>query len=58
MSNAELRVSSPRTAAVPAARSELRRLNDAISEHARNHITRQELQRELDSLRRLIESRK
>jgi hypothetical protein len=54
----EHRAPAPGTAAVSAASAELRRVNDTLSEHARNHVTRQELQRELDSLRRLMETRK
>jgi len=58
-SNAELRTPNLGSAAVPAASSESRQRDaGAPREPDRNHVTRQELQRELDSLRRLIESRK
>lgn len=62
--NAELRTPNPGSAASPSARtsaasSESRQRDaGAPREPDRNHVTRQELQRELDSLRRLIESRK
>jgi hypothetical protein len=51
----------PETAAgqrdVSAPKDTVRQLRDILSDHARNHVTRQELQRELDSLRRLMETR-
>jgi len=34
------------------------RLNETVSDHMRNHVTRQELRRELESLRRLMETKK
>jgi hypothetical protein len=36
----------------------LHRLNETVSNHAHNHVTRQELKRELENLRRLMESKK
>jgi hypothetical protein len=51
-SNAELRTPNPGNTA------QLRPFSDAISESDHNHVTRQELKRELDSLRRLMETRK